>query len=392
MILGVHRAGERIRAEPFEAVDVPQSGDVLTLGRGEGQGARAAMAIERVTIQNLRGIRDGVLEGLSPLSILVGPNNSGKSTVLEGVWSAAAGADAREVWQRLLRRGGPALHAARHVLHGAAKEACAQAFGPDGQRCRVALSIPTIRHVDRLREAREQGLTEPMVSLCSEADFVWAGQRSASETVTQVDAGRRFARCFIESGDTSVPFTVSFVDVEAVRTPGALEEAYSKLEKQRRVARVVRSLQRAMPTLTDLRILKVDEDFVLHAIHGDAPTVPAYLAGDGFKRFLEVAAQVYDAGDGGVVLLEEPESFQHPRYLTELAVVLRDAVALGTQVILSTHSVELIDLLLQRPEGDVGPLPTVHRLRLTDGVLRAVAVSGESARYAREEPAQALRA
>jgi len=350
------------------------------------------MAIERVTIQNLRGIRDGVVEGLSPLSILVGPNNSGKSTVLEGLWTVAAGANAKVVWETLLRRGGPALHAARHVLHGTTKQAVAEAIGPDDQRCRVTLSIPATRNVDRLRGAREEGLTEPMISLRSEAEFTWAGQQNSSVSVTQVDRERRFAICFMEKGTYAMPFPTGIVDVEAVRAPGALEDAYSKLEKQRRVARVVQSLQRAMPTLTDLRILKVDEDFVLHAIHGDAPTVPTYLAGDGFKRFLEVAAQVYDAGKGGVVLLEEPESFQHPRYLTELAVVLRDAVALGTQVILSTHSMELIDLLLQRPEGDVGPLPTVHRLRLTDGVLRAVAVSGESARYAREELAQDLRA
>lgn len=115
------------------------------------------MAIERVTIQNLRGIRDGAVEGLSPLSIVVGPNNCGKSTLLEALWCAASGADATLVWRTLLRRGGPALHAARHVLHGDAKAARAEVFGPDGQQCRAVLSIRAIRNVDRLREAREQG-------------------------------------------------------------------------------------------------------------------------------------------------------------------------------------------------------------------------------------------
>ncbi len=350
------------------------------------------MSIERVTIQNLRGIRDGVLEGLSPMSILVGPNNCGKSTVLEAIWAVSAGVDAANIWRTLLRRGGPALHAARHVVHGTAKSALVEATGPDGRRCSVALLLPSIRQPDLLREAREHELTEPMRPLQTQASFEWAGRVNSSSSIAHVDSARRFSETYVEHGEVTTPFPGSFVDVEAVRAPGALEDAYSKLEKQRRVARVVGSLQRAMPTLTDLRILKVEDDFVLHAIHGDAPTVPAYLAGDGFKRFLEVAAQVYDAGDGGVVLLEEPESFQHPRYLGELAVVLRDAVALGTQVILSTHSMELIDLLLQLPEGDGGSLPTVHRLRLTEGVLRATVVNGESARYVREELAQDLRA
>jgi len=38
--------------------------------------------IKRVRIRNFRGVREGELE-LAPLSILLGANNSGKTTVLE---------------------------------------------------------------------------------------------------------------------------------------------------------------------------------------------------------------------------------------------------------------------------------------------------------------------
>jgi AAA domain, putative AbiEii toxin, Type IV TA system/AAA ATPase domain len=350
------------------------------------------MTIERVEIENLRGIREGRVEGLSPLSILVGPNNAGKSTVLEALWCVGAGANAELMYRTLLRRGGPALHALEHVKFDGSKPAAIRVFGPGEQRCTVLLERPKSRNGDRLREATEQGLTEPMMPAQVTWDFSWAGKAESGVTLTFVDRARKFASPFALEGTPAIPWKGGLVDVEAVRDPGALEDAYSNLEKQRRVAEVVRALKRAMPTLTDLRILKVDDDFVLHAICGDEPPIPAYLAGDGFKRFLEVAAQVYAAGAGGVVLLEEPESFQHPRYLGELASVLHDAASRGTQVILSTHSMELIDLLLGDGSDARANSPTVHRLRLLDHVLHAAAVSAENARIARHELAQDLRA
>ncbi len=41
--------------------------------------------ITSVRIESLRGIRTGLVEGLTELSVLVGPNNSGKSTVLDAL-------------------------------------------------------------------------------------------------------------------------------------------------------------------------------------------------------------------------------------------------------------------------------------------------------------------
>jgi ABC-type uncharacterized transport system ATPase subunit len=133
-----------------------------------------------------------------------------------------------------------------------------------------------------------------------------------------------------------------------------------------------------------LRILKSGSDFLLHTFCGDTPPIPAYLAGDGLKRFLELAAAIVDTPNG-VVLLEEPEAYQHPRYMTELVALLLSAAKSGTQIILSTHSIELIDLLLHAPEAEGLTYPTVHRLRLVDGKLAAVAIDREKAISARDD-------
>jgi len=349
------------------------------------------MTIQRIQIENLRGIRRGEIEGLSPLSILVGPNNSGKSTALEALYCAGIGIDPGGIYKLLLRRGGPSHHALAHVWFDSSTQARITASGSGEQKSTVILDRPQIRQTEFVQNAIREGLKEPIMPAQSQWDFSWDQGRKLGSSVTHVDRSGAFATNYIEHGIPGKPWVSSFVDVEAVRNREALEDAYSRLEAQRRVVRVVQALRRAMPTLTDLRILRVEGDFILHAICGDLKPIPAYLAGDGFKRFLEVAASVYSVGAGGVVLLEEPESFQHPRYLNELATVLLDAANQGTQVILSTHSLELIDLLLEARDGEATVLPTVHRLRLHENELHAVTISGENARFARDELAQDLR-
>ena len=42
--------------------------------------------IKSIEIENLRGIQNGKLEDFTPLTILVGPNSSGKSTVLDAMF------------------------------------------------------------------------------------------------------------------------------------------------------------------------------------------------------------------------------------------------------------------------------------------------------------------
>lgn len=46
--------------------------------------------IESIQIKNFRGIREGQIEGVRKFNLLVGPNNSGKSAVMEAVYLASA--------------------------------------------------------------------------------------------------------------------------------------------------------------------------------------------------------------------------------------------------------------------------------------------------------------
>ena len=61
--------------------------------------------ITSVEIENLRGIARGAVADLAPLSVLVGPNNSGKSTILEALYLDSGGGNAHVAAELARRRG-----------------------------------------------------------------------------------------------------------------------------------------------------------------------------------------------------------------------------------------------------------------------------------------------
>jgi predicted ATPase len=344
--------------------------------------------ITSVRIKAFRGVREGLLEGLSPLSILVGPNNAGKSTCLEAIAIVGLGSDATGVAALMLRRGGPPHDALEHVIAEGEKSYQIEASANQGETGKWASRASVGAQTLTATQVKDRGLEGAQVAVV----FVEAEEttrRTFGQSRAFVDTGGRLS--IWHEGGAAVGFPVRLVDVEAVRIAGALEDAYSRLERAGRVEQVVHALQRSMPGLTDLRILKSGPDFILHALLGKGRPVPAYTAGDGFKRFLELAASSLDV-ERGVVLLEEPEAYQHPRYLRELTSLLHQAAKGGMQVILSTHSIELIDLLLHAPEADGLDYPTVHRLRLVDGRLSATGLSRSQAITTRDELLEDLRA
>jgi predicted ATPase len=365
--------------------------------------------ISSLKIEAFRGVREGLVEGLSPISILVGPNNSGKSTCLEAALMPCLGNCVDDAARILMRRGGPPHDALQHVVTEGSKSAVFEVRGyfsidQDNNSPAPADLINTrldirdyVFHPNNRRELEtEHGIDASfVVNVGLDSSAFQGGDNPHRQRVTRVvddvmvDKAGRQGRHGGLPPNPLIPAIL--VDVEAIRTQGALEDAYSRIERARMVTDVVRALQRSMPRLTDLRILKSGSDFLLHTFCGDSQPIPAYLAGDGLKRFLELAAAIFDT-QNGVVLLEEPEAYQHPRYMTELVALLLNAAKSGTQIILSTHSIELIDLLLHAPEAEGLAYPTVHRLRLVDGKLASVAIDRDKAISARDDLLQDLRA
>jgi hypothetical protein len=148
--------------------------------------------------------------------------------------------------------------------------------------------------------------------------------------------------------------TVQYLDIDRGYAVDSLEDAMSRVEASGRREDLVQLVRPLHPNLTDLRIIIVKKVPLLHVeekIGGYTRTWPASAAGDGFKRLVLLGSWLV-SGAGRLNLLEDPESFQHYGSLKQVAKFLWQAANAGTQIVLTTHSVDLIRCLIQDINGE----------------------------------------
>lgn len=276
--------------------------------------------LTELVVDNFRGIRKAHLEGLRQFSILTGANNSGKSTVLEAaaiVAAAAADLNNQGLFDVLYthRGGGNALDSL---------------FFADAPKCDI-------------------GNGDIRVELQKHLLVVHRGEQ-------------RLAAMHIASPTRPTTFylndAVCYVAAEQSPNPGHLENSVSFAERNGHRKAIMEMVRFVDPSIVDLRILMADDERpVLYAateIDGKEVVWPASLAGSGFKQLLTLVCKV--AGATGLVCVDDPEAYLHPRLFEHVADILWRLVEQGAQVILSTHSVDLIAEIAARLNG--GPEST----------------------------------
>ena len=146
--------------------------------------------------------------------------------------------------------------------------------------------------------------------------------------------------------------------------------------------------QQLFPGVERLDVLSDADKPYLVLSWGDH-VVPAQHGGDGAYAVLRIALELI-AVVHGVVLLEEPEAHLHPAAMALVAKAIVHAVRAGTQVVLTTHSLEFLDCLLDECE-DEEELISLFKVSLKDGHLRHGRFVGRDVFFARDEIAQDLR-
>jgi predicted ATPase len=120
-------------------------------------------------------------------------------------------------------------------------------------------------------------------------------------------------------------------------------------------------------------------------------SVPVALAGDGAVALVRAALELGSI-KRGTVLLEEPEAHQHPGAIAATAGAIHAALAQGIQVVLSTHSLDVLDALLsQAPDGFDFDRMAVYRMGLHNGELKTQRLPGSDVRFYRERIGDDLR-
>lgn len=345
--------------------------------------------ISSIEITRFRGIREGKLEDLTPLVVLVGPNATGKSTVLDAMLIAASRTPGQAIERAVTRRwgvrfGAPWLLWRRNVMgpaqitlvtnYDTATESGLQAYSRG-----IALELSEQAGAHLIRgHFHDNSYQKTFESDQVEVVFSLGRRRKHSVSVE--------AYCLMSSEE--FPGTKI---VGGIRT-GADTPLYKLIDQaldQGLLTKVTEIVQAVVPGLKK-PVIGVEGERPLAKLDYGDHAVPVALCGDGICSLLWLGLELATHPQG-TVLLEEPEVHQHPRAIGQTIRAVLAAVRRDIQVVMTTHSLELIDYLVaESSEEDIQRL-SLYRLELENGNLISVRKPGPEVAFSRCEIEKDLR-
>lgn len=332
--------------------------------------------ITSIEIENLRGIRTGRLDGLAPLTVLTGPNACGKSTVLDALLIAAS-PDPADAVGRAVRRHPAVAGSARWLFLRDERKARIKVATAPGQTWERRLEWFEHCSEELLEELIRRRSPPPYSMIHSEENKL---ADDAADGWTAFGGDNQYeAKRGGGAGLSTVPF-VRLVD-PGVAIP--LHRTFTEVTQAGRRDAVEELLAELIPGFERLEIVALTEtDFGL-GVTKNGSSVPLGLSGDGIQAFGQLALEIAVAPQG-LVLVEEPEVYQHPKAIRQSARALLANVRRGVQMVLTTHSLELIDALLaEADKRDLSGM-ALFNLALDKGELRSGRRAGTEIAFARE--------
>ncbi|MCY1036394.1 AAA family ATPase [Corallococcus sp. BB11-1] len=380
------------------------------------------LPIENLTIHRLRGLRDVQLSDCGRVNVLVGRNNSGKTTVLEAVALHARplspGDWVEAVRRRDLTNSRSALIEGLRWLFPHTQENGSGDAGPFVGTVHLSgqgrlLTREARAHFKEL-EGYAVGTEEPPSGFATEILTLHDSgiRRGASlefqATLTDTDAApvssgplpsyeERFTVTLWETGRgpiaqfpqgaaspvaTVTPFSHRFQQLEV--------EAFSDAVFSDLKPTVLDLLKLFDSDIEDLEILKRPRnDAAIYMRHRRLGMAPLNTFGDGMRRVLLMGLSVA-AVQGGLLLIDEIESAIHTKALdAAFRWLIRACQQLDVQLFATTHSLEAVDALLAASTSSDELV--IYRLESKAEGIRAKRFSQEQLLVLREELGQEIR-
>ena len=354
------------------------------------------LSLTRIGIDGFRGLRTLALEDLGLINILVGGNNSGKTSVLEALSIICQPLNPDE-WLAMVRRrdfGGldeTRLQSLRwcftrdRMLPDAEELVTSHCeFESDGdfplRRLHIQYSefsgVPSADDLRRLRSLYrrpEELESEPMrgAELVQEPHWRTAPLPLKFRGRPIGDEGTLTLKVWeYDPGRLSRPPRGARIECQTL-TPYSYQTNRNQVRSQSKTI----FEQDSQGVLDLLRDFDADIDGIdLASFAGDRPAVylkhrrlgiaPLSIFGDAMRRSVLLAATLPRLKDGGILLIDEVETGIHVRALSRVFDWLVAAARrLGVQVFVTTHSLEALDALISAPSAS--PADDVVAFHLT---------------------------
>jgi AAA15 family ATPase/GTPase len=379
--------------------------------------------LENVTIHQFRGLRDLELKDLGRINLLVGLNNSGKTSVLEALSVYCHPLDIK-VWLSTANQREQDIGVYRIRLLDAIKwlftHNSASIVEPD--KPIILISSTGLFSVKKLIASYEE---MEQISLSEESNIrnISNEEEIENEDTPRVKKGIKLKiEVFADDGyqlslfgepPACITDFLLWEDERFYRLPGKREPSLktsvvtpsshrsevgqfrllSEATFQNFKADVIQLLQQMDNNISDIEILLPPESmssrFNIYIQHKKLGLAPVSTFGDGIRRLLHIALKLASV-KGGILLIDELESTIHTEALqSSFQWLVKWCTEMDVQLFATTHSLEAVDALLEVTESDSDLV--LYRLEPKEGKTKVVRHDGHRLRRLREELGQEVR-
>lgn len=331
--------------------------------------------ITQLSIRHFKAIASATIP-LGPITVLVGPNDSGKSTILQALMALSRCADPTRFSAEQLLESAPSVVATRGDI-SADIEIVAEGMaapGSEEQRekqypYRYLVSFSSSQNAiatEDLQTDNNPALTSPFggprtIHAISKRLDGGGGASTELSLVANDPSSSRIAqmRPFFKAIGTDLGATLLRLDARAIARPsllgdpllpdgsglvGIVDELLTSGVGEEQIGRVNEIIRKLSPHVKGVAArLVAGGRKELHFALRRGAVIPASQTSDGIV--LAAALVLISIGSGNRrLLIEEPENGLHPRQLKVVADTIRSiAETQGTQIVLTTHSPLLLN-------------------------------------------------
>ncbi len=311
--------------------------------------------LHSLTMNRFRGVREGTIEGFADVNLLIGRNNSGKTTIGEAVTRLFYGSCGSHVHDYLGRGVAAIWGAIRNETGDAPSELWYQLDRTQVVALEAKLVDSTRPGLDKPATIRFQMNVERNSFRATPSGVFLEGGVLQSEITPFI----RAVSCYLPGDGKNRAIENKFwPDILANRRDKVLTQTLNQ---------VFGFQAEGFQLLPDQRLM------VLLEKH----SVPVDVQGDGTRAALR-ALVVLMTLHGTLFIIEEPECHQHPGSLERFALALcHQARNQSVQLIVSTHSLECVRAFLKAAQ-EAKSEGAIFHLTLENGVQRARRLDAEA--------------
>ncbi|MBW4465244.1 MAG: AAA family ATPase [Pegethrix bostrychoides GSE-TBD4-15B] len=387
-------------------------------------------SLESITIHKFRGVRDLELKGLGHINLLVGINNSGKTSVLEALSIYCHPLDIR-VWLSTARQREQEYRISRTPSLDALQWLFAHDLLLDGEKLKTGTisisgsgSFPVkqmkatyeeiegmfvsekrrrlVAGDDQLAESEDEqiGESDDLLEVRKGIDLkvqLYTEQLNSfdSEEANIIEDYQLWEHEFLSraSGKREPSLLTSVVTPASHRSDIGQFRLLSEARFHNFKSDVLDLLRQMDHNISDIEILlspeSVSSRFNIYIQHERLGLAPVSTFGDGVRRLLHIALKLASVR-GGIFLIDELESTIHTEALqNSFSWLVKWCKEMDVQLFATTHSLEAVDALLDVTEYESDLV--LYRLEPKEMQTRVVRHDWDRLKRLREELGQEVR-